>query len=85
MHVPLGGESPGGESAGREKRGRKPAKIPLGTIVAAKVTNMHATHAGVELESGARPGAQTLIMLPFYHSITILSLRHDCPAVSNMG
>ena len=52
MHVPLGGESPGAEAARREKRERKPAKIPPGTIVAAKVTNVHATHAGVELESG---------------------------------
>ena len=50
MHVPLVSDSP---AAPREKRERKPAKIPPGTIVAAKVTNMHATHAGVELESGA--------------------------------
>ncbi|BDA47226.1 probable protein RRP5 homolog [Coccomyxa sp. Obi] len=55
VHMALGGDSSGSEAAGRgSKRERKPAKISPGTIISAKVTNVHATHAGVELESGAR-------------------------------
>ncbi len=55
MHVALSGEASAREASGRGKREKKPAKIAPGTIVTAKVTNVHATHAGVELESGAAP------------------------------
>ncbi len=54
VHVALGGEPSGSDAAGRAKRARKPAKISPGTIISAKVTNVHATHAGVELDSGTQ-------------------------------
>jgi len=57
LHVPVGldpsaskEEADGGSK--REKRAKRPAKIPAGTIVAAKVTSVHSTHIGVELDSG---------------------------------
>lgn len=53
VHVALSGEASAREASGRGKREKKPAKIAPGTIVTAKVTNVHATHAGVELETGA--------------------------------